>query len=364
MDLDKAQKESAHLGESKCPYCSQNYVEAKTKKVAVDIKIGELSTALDSTTKKLDESKRISEEEQGDFQILKGKLTFNSLDEVRNHQKQKENLTTELTRVKSETNQIDAVKIQQDIEETKAKIEADHKQSTKLAKLLTKIDNGLNYPSEASLAAAKNRIDNLKLQIQTVTASTNPHQKTLDELIQSESSLGTLKDSEIDALDDDIEHQNFLLKLLTKKDSFVRKVLLQKNLPFLNGRLKLYLDKLGMNHRVTFMEDLSVKITKFGCETEFGGMSSGQRARINLALSFAFRDVLQARHGTITFCILDECLDTGLGAVGVQLAADMIKSIAINDKLSMFVITHKDEIASIFSRQLKVELRNGFSNIV
>jgi ABC-type molybdenum transport system ATPase subunit/photorepair protein PhrA len=61
--------------------------------------------------------------------------------------------------------------------------------------------------------------------------------------------------------------------------------------------------------------------------------------------------------------MLDECLDTGLGNVGVQQAAAMIKKIAKEDKMAMFVISHRDEIASMFKNRLVVELKNGFSNI-
>ena len=43
-----------------------------------------------------------------------------------------------------------------------------------------------------------------------------------------------------------------LVKLLTKKDSFIRKLLLQKSLPFLNSRLRYYLDRIGFLHRVAF----------------------------------------------------------------------------------------------------------------
>jgi DNA repair exonuclease SbcCD ATPase subunit len=150
---------------------------------------------------------------------------------------------------------------------------------------------------------------------------------------------------------------------LTKKDSFIRKLLLQKSLPFLNTRLRYYLDRIGFLHRVVFNEDLSVNISQFGNGIGFGNLSSGQKARVNLALSFSFRDMLQARHGKLKFCILDECLDVGLGNVGVQLAAKMIKAVATDEKLSMYVISHRDEIANMFDSKLVVELKNGFSTI-
>jgi hypothetical protein len=53
------------------------------------------------------------------------------------------------------------------------------------------------------------------------------------------------------------EHQEFLYKLLTNKDSFVRKRIIDQNLAFLNQRLTYYLDKIGLPHIVEFQNDLS-----------------------------------------------------------------------------------------------------------
>lgn len=208
------------------------------------------------------------------------------------------------------------------------------------------------------------RIIVLADKIRELKSQDNPFDSVAKELeFTLENEIEKVNTTVVDELYAELEHQEFLLKLLTKKDSFVRKALLNKNIPFLNSRLAHYLDAMGLNHKVLFTEEMGAKITQFGTEYSFENLSAGQKARINLALSFAFRDVLQARFSKINFCILDECLDVGLGNVGVQLAAKMIKSVAVNDKLSMFVISHRDEIASMFDSKLEVELRDGFSSI-
>ena len=125
-----------------------------------------------------------------------------------------------------------------------------------------------------------------------------------------------------------------------------------------------YLKKTGLSHKVEFDEEMMVQISKFGTTYKYKALSSGQRARINLALVFAFRDVLQARFDKINFYILDECLDVGLGNVGVQLATKMIKTVAVENDISMFIISHRDEISNMFDNKLQIELRNGFSTIV
>jgi len=161
-----------------------------------------------------------------------------------------------------------------------------------------------------------------------------------------------------------IEHQKFLLKLLTKKDSFVRKALLHKNLPFLNKRLALYLTALGLPHSVEFTHEMTAKITQFGRPIDFGALSNGQRASINIALSFAFRDVLQNLHEYINVCVLDEVLDVGLDAVGVQNAARMLKRKARDEGLSLFIISHRPEMdGGAFDKTMTVQMAKSFSYI-
>ena len=189
----------------------------------------------------------------------------------------------------------------------------------------------------------------------------NPFVETFKELEIVE--LDPIDYTDINNLKKTIEHERFLVKLLTKRDSFVRKVLLNKNLPFLNKRLAKYLNELGLPHRVEFNQELVAEITRFGRPLDFGNLSNGQRARVNIALSFAFRDVLQKLHNSINVCLLDEILDVGLDSVGVQGAAKMIKRMARDAGSCVYIISHREELESVFDRTLIVQMSKGFSYI-
>jgi hypothetical protein len=69
------------------------------------------------------------------------------------------------------------------------------------------------------------------------------------------------------------EHQEFLLKLLTSKDSFIRKKIIEQNLSYLNARLTHYLDRIGLPHTVVFQNDLTVSIEELGRELDFDNLS-------------------------------------------------------------------------------------------
>lgn len=210
------------------------------------------------------------------------------------------------------------------------------------------------------LLQISNQSANIANKIAELKDAVNPYLEPLDELMSM--GVGEINYDEVNKITKEIEHQKFLLKLLTKKDSFVRKTLLNKNIPFLNMKLQSYLTNLGLPHKVEFTHEMTASISQFGHPLDFGNLSAGQRARVNLALSFAFRDVLQNMHTKVNMCMLDEVLDHGLDGIGVQAAVKLLKRTAREEKLSMFVITHR-EVDSAFDHTMTIQLSKGFSYI-
>lgn len=212
------------------------------------------------------------------------------------------------------------------------------------------------------LVELKERHHEMVAALEALKSQTNPYVETLQEILDSKPVEPTF--DAVNALTTVSEHQSFLLKLLTKKDSFVRKALLQKNLPFLNERLSYYLGELGLVHTVEFTPNLTPLITQFGRELSFGCFSNGQKARVNFALSLAFGDVLHTHHQKINIQLYDEVLDIGLDSHGIAAASKLLKQKAKSDGLSMFIISHRDEVQSAFEETLVVKQVDGFSQIV
>lgn len=214
---------------------------------------------------------------------------------------------------------------------------------------------------KADLESLQRTVLRGQAEVDKLRNSVNPFIEPLEELKKTE--IKPVDYTEINELTKSLEHHEFLHKLLTKKDSFVRRNLLNKNLPFLNQKLQEYLSELGLAHKVEFTHELTARITQFGRELSFGNLSAGQKARVNIALSFAFRDVLQSMHTPVNICMLDEILDVGLNGGGVQMAVRMLKRKARDEKLSMYVITHREEADSSFDRTLVVQISKGFSYV-
>jgi len=149
--------------------------------------------------------------------------------------------------------------------------------------------------------------------------------------------------------------------LLTAKDSFVRKRIIEQNLSYLNHRLAHYLEKLSLPHLVKFRSDLEVDITQLGQEFDFDNLSRGERNRLILGLSWAFRDVYESLNHPINLLFIDEMIDSGMDANGVDNALGILKKMAREQNKNIFLISHRDELVGRVNNILQVIKENGFT---
>jgi DNA repair exonuclease SbcCD ATPase subunit len=353
--LATAEGELAHINESSCPYCKQHYIANPEAKDA-------LIQSIDCTKNSLEESKAELEQINKAIQSIEkkiAKLSSNppeyTIEQARKNNDKIVSLEREISMRKEQKNPYENIEACSYGEGDILEIEL---------QMQSLSDGGVsseNFGSYNELSAFKNTLERTKYALDEEFNKKNPYTKVADELLADK--LEEPDTTQIDEITDEIEHKQFLLKLLTKKDSYVRKALLNKNLPLLNSRIKIYLSQLGLQHKVTFNEDMTATISHFN-DLPFENLSAGQSARLNLALSLAFRDVLESRYGKVGFCILDEFLDNGLGNVGVHLAAKLVKKIAKESNTAMLVISHKDEVQNLFDEKIEIELKNGFSKIL
>ena len=158
------------------------------------------------------------------------------------------------------------------------------------------------------------------------------------------------------------EHQEFLLKLLTSKDSFIRKKIIEQNLSYLNTRLTHYLDRVGLPHTVVFQNDLTVSIEELGRELDFDNLSRGERNRLILSMSWAFRDVFESLYQPINLLFIDEMIDNGLDTQGVEASLALLKRMSRERHKSIWLVSHRDELAGRVENILKVVKENGFTS--
>jgi DNA repair exonuclease SbcCD ATPase subunit len=206
----------------------------------------------------------------------------------------------------------------------------------------------------------RNSLDALQRDINNRSSECNPYTEQIDDMRNT-----VLQDVVYDQLNELTrlhEHQDFLLKLLTNKDSFVRKKIIEQNLSYLNQRLTFYLDRIGLPHQVVFKNDLTVEITELGRDLDFDNLSRGERNRLILSMSWAFRDVWEGLYSPINVLFIDELIDSGLDSSGVESALALLKQISRDRNKSVWLVSHRDELIGRVGNILKVVKENGFTS--
>ena len=216
------------------------------------------------------------------------------------------------------------------------------------------------YDSAKEAYDHRTNVDSLKQALTSKEQESDPYQLQIDEL--NSSAIQEVNWGAVNDLTSFKEHQDFLLKLLTNKDSFIRKKIIDQNLMYLNNRLTYYLDKLGLPHQVVFQNDLAVEITQLGQDLDFDNLSRGERNRLILGMSFAFRDVWESLYQNINLLFIDELIDSGMDTSGVENSLSILKKMGRERQKNVYLISHKDELVGRVTHVLKVIKENGFTN--
>jgi DNA repair exonuclease SbcCD ATPase subunit len=216
------------------------------------------------------------------------------------------------------------------------------------------------YDTEAEALGHKNNLDSLEKSLTARINELNPYSEQVEEL--KKTALQEITWDNVNNLTRLRDHQEFLYKLLTNKDSFIRKKIIDQNLLYLNKRLSYYINKLGLPHQVIFQNDLTVEITQLGQDLDFDNLSRGERNRLILSMSFAFRDVWEGLYQGINLLFIDELVDAGMDAAGVEAALAVLKKMARERNKNIYLISHKDELIGRVNNVLRVIKENGFTS--
>jgi DNA repair exonuclease SbcCD ATPase subunit len=335
--VDKLEQEIKTLEENKCYACGQDFHDENHTSV-----INSKRELLVSAVEELAQTQNSLEKNKNSIFVLGEKPT---------------------THYKTEA---EAIKHSSELERLQQQIEAKKNEDDPYADQLIEnacVSAGIrpvtHYDTEAEAVEHRTVVDNLEKAIATKAEETDPYH---EQIIDMESrALQTITFDKINELSKYGDHLKFLLDILTSKDSFVRKKIIDQNLSYLNARLTHYLDKIGLPHTVVFKNDLSVEITELGRELDFDNLSRGERNRLILGLSFAFRDVWENLYFSINTLFIDELIDSGMDSIGVENSMAILKDMSRRRNKSIWLVSHREELAGRVPSVLKVLKENGFT---
>ncbi|QIW90468.1 UNVERIFIED_ORG: hypothetical protein GCAPEGMB_00121 [Vibrio phage V07] len=147
------------------------------------------------------------------------------------------------------------------------------------------------------------------------------------------------------------------------KDDGVKSMIVRQYIPMINKYINDYLKTMNANYNFVLDEEFNETIKSRGRDDfSYTSFSQGERCRIDLALLFAFRDLVSARTGSMTnLLVLDEVFDSAADSDGV----DSINQILSSIKDNVFIISHSEKHEqSMFDKHIKFAKKGNFTREV
>lgn len=205
-------------------------------------------------------------------------------------------------------------------------------------------------------------ITRLKNDAVKIRDETNPHNAAIKD---TQESIEKTRD-EIAKLEKEIEHITFLNKHYayiykayndrTKIKSFV----FQEHVPFINSRLRHYLDVFGLDIQIELTPALGVSSNMWGYEFESGG----ERKRTDVAFMLAMFDFHEQMYGRqCNILVLDE-VDGRLDDDGIDSLINIIKNDLAPKVETVLIISHRNLMRDTFASEVRVTRSGRFSHLV
>lgn len=157
-----------------------------------------------------------------------------------------------------------------------------------------------------------------------------------------------------------IEKQNRMLINDMLKDSGVKSTIIKKYIPLFNKQINHYLSIMEADYSFSIDEEFSENIKSRGREKfTYSSFSQGEKARIDLAMLFTWRDIAEVVSGIKINCLfLDEVADGSTDAQGVKTIQQILNQL---EDSNVFIISHRDHNPQDYGQHLQMRKVGRFT---
>jgi DNA repair exonuclease SbcCD ATPase subunit len=247
----------------------------------------------------------------------------------------------------------------QELEETIKLEQERERQFTVLSKEITKLNHEISQ-NNTRISLNQRQIRDLESEIQTIAQNLANRNTEHEKLEEFQTNLQkTFED--LSKKKEEIVYYDFAYSLL--KDDGVKTKIIKKYLPFINQQVNRYLQMMDfyINFELDseFNENVKSPIHE---DFSYSSFSEGEKARIDLALLFSWREVARVKNSVnCNILLFDEVFDSSLDGFGADEFLKIIKYV-VKDT-NVFVISHKTDLQDKFDNVLSFEKIKGFSRI-
>lgn len=153
-------------------------------------------------------------------------------------------------------------------------------------------------------------------------------------------------------------HRGILTEML--KDSGIKGAIIKKYIPIFNKQINHYLKIMEADYVFTLDEEFNETIKSRGREDfSYFSFSQGEKARIDIALLFTWRDIAAKVSGVnISTLILDEVFDSATDTDGVKTIGSILNSL---QETNVFIISHRDHDPQAYGHHLQMKKVGRFT---
>jgi DNA repair exonuclease SbcCD ATPase subunit len=244
-----------------------------------------------------------------------------------------------------------------ELEETMKFEEERERQFVVLSKEITKLNHEISQ-NNTRISLNQRQIRDLESEVQTITEQLKNRNTEHEKLEEFRENLQKTFD-DLSTRKEEIVHYDFAYSLL--KDDGVKTKIIKKYLPFINQQVNRYLQMMDfyINFHLDSEFNESIK-SPIHENFSYSSFSEGEKARIDLALIFAWREVARVKNSVnCNILLFDEVFDSSLDGFGADEFLKIIRYV-IKDT-NIFVISHKAGLEEKFESTLKFEKKSGFS---
>lgn len=153
-------------------------------------------------------------------------------------------------------------------------------------------------------------------------------------------------------------HRGILTDML--KDTGIKGAIIKKYIPLFNKQINKYLKIMEADYSFTLNEEFSETIKSRGREEfSYASFSQGEKARIDIALLFTWRDIAEKVSGVKINCLfLDEVFDSATDVEGVKSITSILNGLV---DANVFIISHRDHDPQAYGQHLQMKKVGRFT---
>lgn len=244
--------------------------------------------------------------------------------------------------------------------------------STQLEEVRTRLDeiDGI----EEKISECKDRIIDLNANIianqqylQKLNAELNSETTERGNIDEEKAALKSLAKEVVELSNQKsslVEERHYLdVAGILLKDTGIKTKVIKQYLPVINKLVNKYLQ--AMDFFVSFELDEAFNETiksRHRDEFSYASFSEGEKAKIDLALLFAWRSIARMKNSANTnLLLLDEVFDGSLDINGTDYVMTILNT--LGDESNIFIISHKDALFDKFRSVIRFEKHQNFSRI-